>query len=391
MKSVLILGRHNNIALAELFSLYGENYFKYLTNNIALSSLEPVDFDIDRLGGILKIGRLLTQAETLDWDQIETFITNAIKAQNKKHKVVFGISVYNHQLNPKQILKLSLNIKKRLALLNISSRFVVSDKLELNAAQIINNRLHKAQNYEFLIIKDNNLFRIGQTSMIQNINNYSKRDFKRPYRDSKVGMLPPKLAQIIINLAIGPNFSQKDLVLLDPFCGSGVILQEALLMNVAVIGSDLNPRMVEYSKNNIEWLRKLYKLDSKLTSNIIEGDATNQSWSGFDVVASETLLGPPLSRYPSESELSSILDNMNQLIRAFLYNLKPQLKRSGRVCLALPIWRNGPNQFKALPILDQIEAMGYNFIDFKSINSKQLIYIRDNQIVGRQLLIITKE
>ena len=80
---------------------------------------------------------------------------------------------------------------------------------------------------------------------MQDIESYTKRDRERPKRDAKVGMLPPKLAQIIINLAAGQLPEEKlqnicDIPLgepiprrllgqtvLDPFCGTGVILQEA--------------------------------------------------------------------------------------------------------------------------------------------------------------------
>src|SRR5438132_1608433 len=81
---------------------------------------------------------------------------------------------------------------------------------------------------------------LAQTVKVQDIAAYAQRDQARPKRYAKVGMLPPKLAQIIINLAVGrlpdnqlasicdiPAGEQiprphLELTLLDPFCGTGV-------------------------------------------------------------------------------------------------------------------------------------------------------------------------
>ena len=48
-------------------------------------------------------------------------------------------------------------------------------------------------------------------------------------------MLPPKLAQIIVSL----SGTQPGQTVLDPFCGTGVVLQEALIMGAIVYGFDL--------------------------------------------------------------------------------------------------------------------------------------------------------
>ena len=95
---------------------------------------------------------------------------------------------------------------------------------------------------------------IARTKKVQDITDYTDRDRNRPKRDAYVGMLPPKLAQIIINLASGNNqIAGKRL--LDPFCGTGVIPQEALLMGFDVYGTDIEQKMIDYSQINIEWLK----------------------------------------------------------------------------------------------------------------------------------------
>src|SRR6185503_10002944 len=99
---------------------------------------------------------------------------------------------------------------------------------------------------------------LAQTLFVQDIEAYGARDQARPARDARVGMLPPKLAQIMLNLSAGPlRASAEELArlrVLDPFCGTGVILQEALLMGYSVLGTDIDERMVDYSRRNIKWL-----------------------------------------------------------------------------------------------------------------------------------------
>jgi len=74
-------------------------------------------------------------------------------------------------------------------------------------------------------------------------------------------MLPPKLAQMMINIALTPTLSQrereKNISIYDPFCGLGTILIEALNSGYSnVYGSDLNEKMVEATSKNISFYLK---------------------------------------------------------------------------------------------------------------------------------------
>jgi len=200
-------------------------------------------------------------------------------------------------------------------------------------------------------------------------------------------MLPPKLAQILINLA-APSAGG---VVLDPFCGTGVVLQEATLMGYEVYGSDIEPRMIEYSEANLRWLElrapagfhpKTYRLEV--------GDAISHAWQPHpDTVACETYLGKPLSREPSEALLKPIMEECDQIHRGFLDNFARQARKGTRLCLAVPAWkfRGG---FKHLRTLDYLRELGYNRMEFKYARGKDLIYFREDQIVARELVVLEK-
>jgi tRNA G10 N-methylase Trm11 len=233
---------------------------------------------------------------------------------------------------------------------------------------------------------------VGTTVYEQDIAGYTARDQARPKRDAFVGMLPPKLAQTIINLAAGQKFSsnKETAIVLDPFCGTGVILQEALLMGYSVYGTDISPKMVDYSIENIAWLKQKHPRRTNQYTRVELGDACEHKWEKQpSLVASETYLGSPISMMPNQEKLQKLLEETNVLHKKMLQNLASQLVPGTRLCFAMPAWRV-KNGFASLPTLDLLAKIGYNRIDFKLCNHRDLIYIRDNQFVGRELVVLEK-
>jgi len=408
MQSLLILGRQPELGLAELESLYGPENVQPLSKEAVLVDIDSSLLAFKRLGGSLKLAKLLTDLGSTQWRDIEEYLINHGLSHSKNigsGKMTIGLSLYGFNLGVRSISASSLKIKRALQKTGRSVRLVPNKNEELNTAQVIHNKLTSDRSMELLVIKTSNKTFIAQTVMVQDIKAYSRRDQARPNRDSRVGMLPPKLAQIIINLASGRLTENKlkpidqvasrqealkiNQTVLDPFCGSGVILQEAVLMGYEIIGSDLNPRMVEYTKNNLSWLADLYKLDIN-SKEIITGDAQDRHWPKFDFVATETNLGKPLSSLPSEAELNTMIVQLNILIEQFLKNIATQTTSGTRLCLAIPAWQIRKDEFKSLPLIDHLADLGYNSIDFEHSKSEELIYYRPDQLVARKLLTLIR-
>jgi hypothetical protein len=55
------------------------------------------------------------------------------------------------------------------------------------------------------------------------------------------------------------------------------------------------------------------------------------------------------------------------------------------VVLSLPCWQTN-NGLEMLEIIDQIKKLGYTVKQFKSVDTTSLVYKREEQIVGRQIL-----
>lgn len=231
---------------------------------------------------------------------------------------------------------------------------------------------------------------IAESTGTQNITALARRDQERPARDAFVGMLPPKLAQIMINLSgIRADAAVDTPRVLDPFCGTGVVLQEAALLGYAVYGTDLADKMVDYSRRNLEWLVAKYGVAADY--DVDQGDAMNAMWSQpIDVVVCETYLGQPFSAPPSASKLAEVRKNCDWIITEFLKNIGSQIAPGTPLCVAVPAWNDGTDRFTHLPLINKLDQLGYRQIEFKNVSTKELLYFRPDQIVARELLVLEK-
>lgn len=385
-----ILGRQPNLGLAELERVFSPTKVQQL--NHATASFEASVFDIQNFGGLLKAGEIVDCLTSSSWDSLVKKITSHFLTQweNNPHKITLGISVYNYPIDTKEIQKLALNLKKQLKKNNVSLRVVPNAEPALNTATSHHNKLGLNPNkIELLITKTNQQkLIVANSTGAQNITAYQQRDQARPKRDAFVGMLPPKLAQIMLNLALGQS-QTKNPTILDPFCGTGVILQEALLMGYSVIGTDLSQKMIDYSQVNLNWLAKNHHLNGH--HQLHQADATNATWHHqFTHVVSETYLGQPLSGYPSQDKLVAIRQNCNHLISQFLKNISTQAPAGTLFCLAVPAWKKPDGSFDTLSILDNLTKFKLKTIKLNLTDTNQLLYFRDDQIVARKLLILEK-
>lgn len=412
MQSLMILGRLPGLSLAELESLYGPDKIRPVGSQAAIVDIDPCFLAFDRLGGSIKFCKLLTELDTVRWKEIEKFLLQVSPGHSERMpegKMHLGLSLYGFKESVKQIEATGLSLKKAIRKTGRSVRLVPNKEADLNTAQVFHNHLTGPQGWELVFIKNGDKTVVGQTVKVQDIDAYTLRDRGRPKRDTRVGMLPPKLAQIILNLAVGKLPEDKlesiceipagEIVprphlgktVLDPFCGTGVVLQEAALAGYDVYGSDLEPRMVEYTKLNLAWLNANYRLEGGYTFSFEPGDATAHAWQqSLDFVATETYLGRPFTSRPSSEVLAQTMADCNLIIKKFLQNILGQLQPGARLCLALPAWQTGKNVFKHLPLVDQIEQIGYNRIRFER-SKERLLYYREDQVVARELLVLQRK
>lgn len=371
MRYINILGRQPEFGLAELETMLGSNQVEPFAGH-ALCTRE---LNVNELGGTIKIGKIVSRLSSSDHlPSLHELLPL------KPGKNTIGVSVYGHGASHTNTRRLAMQLKKN-APKGSSLRMVLpqNNLPHLNVAQVKFNKL-ASHGHELLVIYTPTETIYALTQQIEDIDWYSRRDFIRPARDTNVGMLPPKLAQIIINCAgPGPIF--------DPFCGTGVILQEALLMKRDAAGSDIESKMVQATLTNLRWLGQEQTLSARYTTE--QADATSVRIPVGYTIASEGYLGPNLATLPPEKRLNKILNEADILYRLVLKNFSAQQQSNQRLCLAVPAWF-GEDQNYRLPLIDHLDQIGYTFMDFAHINARELIYRRPGQTTARQLLILRK-
>jgi len=401
---IALLGRQPALGIAELERVFGGNSVTPLSDLAA--AVNAPTFEINDLGGTLKAGIVTIDLPSGDWHKASQKIVQHYSNVWSKYdgKITLGLSAYGFPASAREVQKTGIILKSKLKQSGISLRLIPNQTSALSTATSHHNKLGLSTNkVELLIVRaKNGRVVVAESIGAQNITAYTKRDQNRPKRDAFVGMLPPKLAQIMINLAVGPiAISSRaadattvsdplQLRILDPFCGTGVVLQEAALKGYAVYGTDLVDKMISYSRDNLEWLADTHHIT--VHSDLHAGDAMTTTWrqQPIDAVVGETYLGQPFSAPPSPSKLAEVRKTCNHIITDFLKNLSGQIDAGTPICIAIPAWRSKDGSFTHLPLVDTIAQLGYKPHEFHNVSRRDLLYYREDQVVARELLILTK-
>ena len=430
---ITLLGRQPEISLAELAAVFGADCVNRISQQCA--EVQTSQFDITTLGGTVKCAKVITELPASRADKASLlaasrFITQHYQAKwaHSPHKITLGLSAYNLAVAVRDIQKTGLILKSSLKKSGTSLRLIPNDQPALSTATAHNNKLGSSPHkVELLLVKttDRRLI-IAESRGVQNITAYTRRDRHRPKRDAFVGMLPPKLAQIMLNLALGAgpltrqrshdnsvtssdsSLSDKSMVLrtalpdafdleetagiraavtiLDPFCGTGTVLQEALLAGYDVVGTDLSQKMVDYTTENLSWLQSTFTAPGNVI-DIHQADATTHHWPSskhLTAVVCETYLGQPFSAPPAPQKLAEVVGNCNHIITSFLTNIRPQLTPNTPLCIAVPAWYDAFGQATHVPLIKHLRQLGYHHLNRRM----PLIYRRPDQVVARELLIL---
>ncbi|MFA5029123.1 MAG: DNA methyltransferase [Patescibacteria group bacterium] len=367
MKYIFILGNNPELSQAEIEAVLPQ--LKIVKNSSQYLVAETPKFDCQemmaRLGGTVKIGIFLG-----DKPEVGPILGSA-GSQTGQGRFNFGLSFYGQKPS-----SWGMKIKKTLKEQGIGCRLVTSREPALSSVIVTKEKCH-----DFLIGPDF----FGLTCAVQDFEEYSNRDFGRPKSDALSGMLPPKLAKMMINLAQ----VSEDKIILDPFCGSGTILSEALALGYHnLIGSDLSTKAVNDSQENCEWLIKNFQLKN-YSLKFFNLDARKLSLKikeqTMDAIVTEPYLGPPIKGNESPERIKKNLAELEVLYLETFQELKKILRSKGKLVIVIPEWHLGAKIFQ-LNIFDGIAKLGYERKD-----KNNLFYRREDQKVWRQIIVLEKK
>jgi len=361
---LFISGKNWRLSLAELVSFLEARRIKFAVCSVSREFFvvgveEKVDASIiDGLGGTIKIGDSVVNFST---DIVRrAFIQNDKEAQAQigreiavsglvdeilkaeSEKTLFGVSVYCAEKQLRSVSKgiqrfIGSSIKRELAGYGRKSKFMGFPKdrklPQLSHIEVLKKKLVENKAEILFCVGKEQTF-VATTMAVHNPFEFQKRDVGKPVQ-RKIFAIPPRIARIMVNLAA----CTEGKVLLDPFCGVGTILQEALLSKAKAIGVDINKWCVEATRRNIEWLKDEYLLENA-EYRVLRGDVHRLSqkigWEQVDCIATEPDLGPALRQVPTTSYAVRIADKLESLYDGLLEEAYKVLKSGGRLVLTSP-------------------------------------------------------
>ena len=428
---MFIPGKNWKLSLAELVSFLEARRVKF---EIVAFSREffTVDIyeyaevlDIADFGGIIKIGNvtknfstgLLTEAFLRESKENKTRIKEEIATnslidgmlEKASGKYTFGVSVYNSDEALRPVSRMvqrfvGSTIKRELREHGVKAGFMGFAK-DRQCPQLTHVEVLKKNMVEN---KAEALFCMGKqqtwlavTTGVHNPFEFQKRDIGKP-RQRKIFAMPPRLARIMVNL----SFCTPGKVLLDPFCGVGTILQEALLAKANVLGMDLNQWCVDAAKENLEWLTNEYALKAS-EFRVLRGDALGMArkiGQKVDGVVTEPDLGPALRDVPTAPYALKIVEKLKPLFFGFLTEAYRVLASGGRLVLVTPYFKTRSGKPVRMPLEEKAEEIGFRRVypfpkEFfagenaaiqKLVETRSLWDVAERHKVGREIHIFQK-
>ncbi len=386
MQMFALLGAHPDLSIAEITTLTQASP-SWQAGQIAI--FDDVETNVEqlqhRLGGTQKLGAIIGTVTTTDVDELTAFLVSDLVNEIPEGKLNFGLSVYGEGqrlLDVREATRnLGLEMKTHLKEANRSARYVISREATLSSVVVMKNGLLTKGAEYVLIVRESDIA-IGRTVAVQNVDDWSHRDFDRPRRNAKQGMLPPKLARMMVNLT---GLDGHGKTILDPFCGSGTVLMEAGLVGFSkVAGGDINAVAISDTHINQEWLEKQGMQTGELVTYIGQAkDVAQYLPQQFaDAIVTETYLGRPRHGTESERDIEEAIAYLSTLYEESFAALKNILKPGGVVVIAAPVHFVNEKPFY-VPVTDILQKLGYTPAPTACDN---LLYRHKDQFVGRQIL-----
>ena len=382
---LLILGRHPELSRAELRDKADELFYDEEKNLLLAENLQftnPRELPrgeeqlfIDQLGGTIRMAEVVgeyfdkTKLQQAIWERIQT-----------AEKFKCGFTVFGG--GKKLLSDLIFSTKNHFDKIRVENY----NQENLTSGQIFQRRiLQKA--HEFIIWKRGDSYLLCETVANQNLRNYELRDRKKDFRDAKMGMLPPKLGQILLNLAT--ESAPQDITVLDPFCGSGTVNIEAAVAGFRTMGSDMNERFVGKAAENFAQMAEKFRYEENTGSfRVANAKICLNDTDPSVVVATEGWLGENFEARPDREPIHKNAGEVLDLWRQVLDHLANH--KVSAIAGCLPAWnRAGSKQTVSEKFFQHASRLGYAPVLFAD-GKASTFYERENAFVAREVFLLRR-
>ncbi len=416
------IGHQPHISLAELSATVPGFTIREIVQKTAVvfDASEPLPQHwLQKLGGTVVFAEQI-ERQHASLDDIPALMLDRVK--DLKGKVTFSLRTVG--LSLRETSDLYRTCKDYLKKNGKPSRYVGSERkpalsVVLRSEGLLDGPAKDRRGCEITVIKLEKTLWVGITKDAQDINAYTKRDMEKPVRDMTVGILPPKLAQVMLNFGVwlangdaprpaipkaDPKGKGKEKVMtrpfavLDPFCGTGVIPMECLLRGYITLASDKSEKAVSGCQKNLEWVRKHWKiLKTEVPSDVWKQDSlkpfdfTKDHIQSPDVIVTETTLGPNLKARPTAKDAQSLKAENERIQEDFLKNAAKSFPGVPLV-VTWPAWYYSKGGLLLDRVWKTVEKLGYEAVLPPHITSMtgrpSLLYRRPDQFVAREIVLL---
>ncbi len=386
MKYLFVLGRNPELSKAEIFSYLereGVAVKKSASrlNGLIIEPAEDIEINLKKalseLGGTIAAGKVLFSGRS---DSLAKNIVENPIYFGRENKVVYSVLNFSSGESLSKILEA---MKENFSAERLKARYKgVSGTIKMQTGEIARGTPEK------IMLRDMNYFLFGESELSfgyleesYDVNEAEKRDMEKPYRSESLA-ISPRLARILINL----SQVNKNEILLDPFCGIGVVLGEAMLRDINVIGVDIDKSATENAKKNIEWLKNNYKIATR--SIVINKDSRNVRIDRIDGIATEPSLGELMKKMPSRQKAEQVVNDFESLMIDTINNVGKGLPKGAKIAFSSPLIKSQSGRISC-DIENICEKTGLKVYLLKSSDvSFPIREFRPDQIVGREIAVL---
>lgn len=346
-----------------------------VTSGVALVKASPAPTQrwFQTLGGATKFGIVL--------DRIQPDSGSFVDCIQRTLGVRKSVGISGIGIGGQEIRELGQMLK----LAELARRFVTPESgTVLSGAQ--SKQFRSGKDAELLVLSGGGQWTVILIQAVQNIDDLTLRDRGAPFQHSLRGMLPTKLARVMVNIGLGMVPGVKSPMLLDPFCGTGRVLMEGMLLGAQVWGSDIDPVAIEATQGNLDWLARRYELVAQpLTQRLIASDiaalGTYLKPGSIDVIVTEPDLGPPQTRALGAHEAERVFTALKPTYEHLLETAAALLTPAGAMVVVFPVIGGESLQTR---MVDSIERFGYHALDSFRV-------AREDQFVTREVALLTRD
>lgn len=365
---------------------------------------------MDRMGGMVKIARF---EKCVSLDRLEEESSSLLASRVPEGKITFGVSWFG---GLECSDRFAMRVKQQLKELGRSVRHVRGKEAVLNGAELAFNEFGKPGRVELCLIpqlssrategsvaissgtqneiasqrphNDKNVsVDIFVTEAFQDVGSFVELEDVLGARDDRSGVLPLRLAKMLVNIS---GTSPSD-TLLDPFCGSGILVSVAATLGFqTIIASDSTPKAVADTKLNLTNVDEILKTSAswKVAQQDVRTLSRVTPANSVDSIITEPYLGPQ-TRVANDAELGQMKTLYHEAFKEFR-----KIVRSGGVVLFIFPVINSVNDFDE--VQKSIRGMGFQKIDLMDgirewfPDETEPVYSRPRQRVKRLITLWKK-